>query len=462
MKHKRLLGTVLAVSLLAAACSSSDDGNALDFPSTAPAVEAELTNGPAPPDTALGELPEDALPDGQFPPPPQGGAPTDPQVPQQTAPEQAAAEVFDPAADALDAGTSGLPYTIVDTGQAAFYDEDSQIAEPADGSAFDGQDASYDGVDFAYVDNGDGTVTDLNTGLMWASDPGEKVTWAEAMAGAEDYSLAGYDDWRLPTVKELYSLITFSGSSVASIPYIDTDYFEFAYGDESAGERAIDSQWWTSTKYVSTVFDGKDAAFGVNFADGRIKGYPTDTGPGGQPKLNYALYVRGNTDYGENDFADNGDGTVTDAATGLMWQQDDGGLTLDWVEALSYCESATTAGYDDWRLPNAKELQSIVDYSRSPDTTGTAAIDPVFDVSDIQGWYWSSTTLLESPDGSQAVYVTFGEATGIYSGEAIDVHGAGAQRSDPKTGDASAYADGFGPQNDEIRIDNYVRCVRDA
>jgi hypothetical protein len=42
----------------------------------------------------------------------------------------------------------------------------------------------------------------------------------------------------------------------------------------------------------------------------------------------------------------------------------------------------------------------------------------------------------------------------------MDVHGAGAQRSDPKTGDASDYPQGHGPQGDVIRINNYVRCVR--
>lgn len=44
----------------------------------------------------------------------------------------------------------------------------------------------------------------------------------------------------------------------------------------------------------------------------------------------------------------------------------------------------------------------------------------------------------------------------------LDVHGAGAQRSDPKTGDASRFPRGRGPQGDVIRIDNFVRCVRDA
>ncbi len=43
----------------------------------------------------------------------------------------------------------------------------------------------------------------------------------------------------------------------------------------------------------------------------------------------------------------------------------------------------------------------------------------------------------------------------------IDVHGAGSQRSDPKSGDASVFADGNGPQGDAIRILNYVRLVRD-
>ena len=73
--------------------------------------------------------------------------------------------------------------------------------------------------------------------------------------------------------------------------------------------------------------------------------------------------VRGDTSYGINDFVDNGDGTVTDNATGLMWSQDDNGEAINWEDALAYAEDATIAGYDDWRLPNVKELQSIADYS---------------------------------------------------------------------------------------------------
>ena len=57
---------------------------------------------------------------------------------------------------------------------------------------------------------------------------------------------------------------------------------------------------------------------------------------------------------------------------------------MDWENSLSYAENLELAGYDDWRLPNAKELQSIVDYNRSISATNSAAIDPIFQISQIQ------------------------------------------------------------------------------
>ena len=48
------------------------------------------------------------------------------------------------------------------------------------------------------------------------------------------------------------------------------------------------------------------------------------------------------------------------------------------------------------------------------------------------------------------------------NGQWQDVHGAGAQRSDPKSGDPANFPTGRGPQGDAIRINNYVRLVRDA
>ena len=382
-------------------------------------------------------------------------------------------------------------YPIVDTGQQRCYDNRREIEYPKAGDPFFGQDAQYQGNQPAYRDNDDGTVTDLVTGLTWQKNPGPKKTLAEALAGAPACRVGGYDDWRLPSIKELYSLILFSGvdpdprsRDTSNLrPFIDADYFGFVYGDPAKGERIIDAQMATSTKYVSTTMRGNETMFGVNFADGRIKGYPAGSvRPGRPPKGYYVFYVRGNTEYGKNDFHDNVDGTITDRATGLTWAKVDSGHLqagknqdgkLNWEQALRWVEELEYAGHSDWRLPNAKELQSIVDYTRSPDTTRSAAIDPMFRVTPIRDalgevdypFYWSSTTHKRLGSGAAAVYVAFGRSKGwmprFGAGyDLLDVHGAGSQRSDPKAGDPSRFPRGRGPQGDVIRIYNMVRPVR--
>jgi len=396
-------------------------------------------------------------------------------------------------------------YVVVDTGQAACYnDVGTEITCPQPGQPFYGQDAQYAGSPPSYVVSGDGlTVFDNNTGLTWQRTPDtdgdgdvdndDTLTWADAQAyaatlNAQNYG--GFNDWRSPSIKELYSLMDFrgidpsgfSGDPADLVPFIDTTYFDFVYGDESAGVRLIDAQYWSSTEYVSTTMNGNATAFGVNFADGRIKGYPTEpVGPPGQEftKLSFVRFVRGNTNYDVNNFADQGDGTVIDSNTGLMWQQADSVTGLNWEDALAYAEGLTLAGHDDWRLPNAKELQTILDYTRSPDTSGSAAIDPIFSVTPIvdEGggtnypFYWTSTTHANwsANPGAWGAYFAFGEALGWMeappgSGSYVlwDVHGAGAQRSDPKIGDPANWPLGNGPQGDVVRIFNHVRCVRDV
>ncbi|QFY89514.1 DUF1566 domain-containing protein [Magnetovirga frankeli] len=371
----------------------------------------------------------------------------------------------------------GQTYPIVDTGQSSYYDASNVIQAPTPGAAFFGQDAHYQGLQPAYWDNGDGTVTDLNTGLTWQQIPLSQITYTEAKNGAQGLSLAGYSDWRLPSIKELYSLMDFSGFTGTSLadssPYLDTDYFTFEYGDV-IGNRFIDAQYWSSTEYLSTTILDAATTFGVNFADGRIKGYPNGS-DGGLAMERYVRYVRGNTDYAENALIDNKDGTISDQATGLMWLQADSGQAMTWQEALAWAEGLEYGGHDDWRLPNAKELQSLVDYNRAPDVTGTAAIDPLFTSSTISNeggaldypFYWTGTTHVENGAGDHAVYLSFGRALGWMNipsttgYELMDVHGAGAQRSDPKTGNAADYPYGFGPQGDVIRIENHVRPVRD-
>ncbi len=382
---------------------------------------------------------------------------------------------------------SAEDYPIVDTGQARCYDNRREIKYPKKGEPFFGQDAQYQGNQPSYRDNGDGTISDLVTKLMWQKAPGPKKTFTEAVAGATACRVGGYDDWRLPSVKELYSLILFSGEDIdpqaadssGLRPFINNKVFGFVYGDPAKGERIIDSQMATSTKYVSTTMRGAETMFGVNFADGRIKGYPAGSGGrlGRREKGYYVFYVRGNPNYGKNDFCDNDDGTITDRATGLTWAKLDSGHLkagekrdgkLNWEQALRWCEDLEYAGHADWRLPNVKELQSIVDYTRSPDTTQSAAIDPVFratPIRDAQGevnypFYWSSTTHKRMGGGEAACYVAFGRSQGWMGGSLMDVHGAGSQRSDPKAGDPSQFPRGRGPQGDVIDIYNMVRPVR--
>jgi hypothetical protein len=85
-------------------------------------------------------------------------------------------------------------YIVVDTGQTVFYNDSNEILSPNLGESFYGQDAQYAGIQTAYQDNDDGTVTDLNTGLMWQKDPGKKMTYGEAVTGADTFDLAGYTD----------------------------------------------------------------------------------------------------------------------------------------------------------------------------------------------------------------------------------------------------------------------------
>ncbi len=381
-------------------------------------------------------------------------------------------------APALQAGD--VTYPIVDTNQTYAYDLSTAIDFPKAGEPFFGQDAQYASKQPSYRDNGDGTVSDLVTGLMWMQDP-LRLTYKEAVKGATKCKVGGHTDWRLPTIKEMYSLIQFNGldpdpngnDTSGLIPFMEASVFNFEYGDPDKGERIIDIQFATTAINVAPIMNGQKGMFGVNMADGRIKCYGIES-PRGE-KIFSVLYVRGNPDYGNNKFRDNGDGTVTDEATGLTWMKADSVKGMDWPSALEYAENLELGGHSDWRLPNAKELHSILDYSRSPEATDSAAINPIFEATPITneggvkdfGTYWTSTTHLKSRGiQNSAVYIDFGRSLGWMpdrrTGEMrlLDVHGAGAQRADPKVGDASRYPQGRGPQGDVVRIDNLVRCVR--
>ncbi|MFI3283555.1 MAG: DUF1566 domain-containing protein [Erysipelotrichaceae bacterium] len=396
--------------------------------------------------------------------------------------------------------TSSYDSPIVETGQTNTYDADGNIITTTDGDAFYGQDGDYESLSFSFTLNDNGTTTDNNTGLTWVTNPdGGKLTWDEAVEYVESLNtminddgtvgFGGYTDWRLPSTEELFSVSDFS----IGWPYIDTDYFGFDNSESSGssmggmsgspqgsssqsgspqgsdsessptsmmdesmealpeGEMASDAggvskeegQYWTS-EYNQVEGDDRlgDIAFGVNHATGHIKAYPSDSAQMGK----YVRAVRGD-DYGTDSYTDNGDGTITDNSSGLMWMQTDLGVAVDWEEALSLAENYEYAGYDDWRLPDVKELQSIVDYAGS-----YPAIDQDYficiELEENENYYfWTSTSAYFSemePDYNSAWYVAFGYTS----------HGAGAVRFSPKYEGSDALSEG------EDNILNSVRLVR--
>ncbi len=136
-------------------------------------------------------------------------------------------------------------------------------------------------------------------------------------------------------------------------------------------------------------------------------------------------------------YTDNGDGTITDNNTGLMWEKKVAGggclhcvnltprwsvpggsmVTIwDWLDDVNAEGGTGFAGYNDWRIPNVKELQSIVDYERS-----NPSIDPFFDPTAASD-YWSSTTDVSDPTFAWAVSFVFGDAVRFAGGKNSSLH----------------------------------------
>ena len=360
-------------------------------------------------------------------------------------------------------------YPIVDTSQSGLWDgSGNTLSTLTAGQDYYGQDAQFSGTQASYTKSIDGlTIKDNITGLTWQNNyDSNTYFWADTQSvitSLNNQNYSGYSDWRAPTIKELYSIWNAS----SGWPYINTNYFTINYTSEIELSRAI---FWSSDKYsglLGNITDnapgsipGSKLAFGVNFGTGHTKAYSICSGP-----KHLFRAVRGNLTYGVNLFQNNENGTISDLATGLMWSQTDSGSGMEWKSALAYAHTKNTAnylGYNDWRLPNAKELQSIVDYTRSPGaivaTNIGPAINPSFSTTSITNaggksdypYYWTNTSAIASSNANytSAWYVAFGRAE---DGKGEDLHGAGAVRFDKKL---------FGTVSGEERVLNYVRLVR--
>jgi hypothetical protein len=321
------------------------------------------------------------------------------------------------------------------------------------------------GATLSYTDNGDGTVTDNDTGLMWEkksddgglhdkdngypwSGSGSQQTiwdWLDAVNAEGGTGFAGHRDWRIPNIKEMQSLANYQSAAPMTSAAFNSGCV--AGVGVLAGSCTLTSPYWSSTTWPTN----HAMAAGVSFFDGSVGAFDKSTSPhvravrGGltSPVLPATGQLTAYT-VDKNDgiagavavpddgavragaamsFTDNGDGTVTDNVTGLVWEKksDDGGLHdkdtfLQWTgngaqdtiwDWLDKVNAAAFAGNTDWRIPNLREQLSITDF----EGTVPAAFNNgcVAGVSVLTGSctknqpYWTSTSQASSLVGGNTI-----------------------------------------------------------
>lgn len=294
-------------------------------------------------------------------------------------------------------------YKLPDTGIEKCYDnygnmiECQPATEDVAGRDFYRQDAHYNNPKMSYSVNSDGTILDKNTNLTWQNrwldNNGNQINfikskWQSACDYCDSLELGGYSDWRLPTKHELFSVVDLSKSN----PAINTSF-----------ANTKNTYYWSET---SNSYNTNNAWY-VNFSDGYV----------GEQSKNNGLYVRCvRSDELLPSYRDNGDGTITDLNTDLTWQKQDDGKLRNWQEALEYSENLTISNYSDWRLPNIRELETIVD-----DSKHLPAIYDYFNVSSSNIGYWSSSTYTLDPKAAWAVYAGAGN---VYARNKIKAYNA--------------------------------------
>lgn len=169
------------------------------------------------------------------------------------------------------------------TGQTTAFTADKNdgitgpVAVPDDGTV-------QAGAPLAYVDNGDGTVTDLNTGLMWEkkggdgglhdkdnqypwSGDGTEETiwdWLDDVNAENGTGFAGYDDWRIPNVRELQTIASYG----VVTPSVDPAFHDGCVADcsNTACSCTVSSIYWSATTHASIP----TFAWRVSFVDGNV------------------------------------------------------------------------------------------------------------------------------------------------------------------------------------------------
>ena len=236
-----------------------------------------------------------------------------------------------------------------------------------------GEDNDYNFNAPYFIVNGNGTVTDTITGLMWQQADGGEMTIQSAINYCNNLSLGGHSDWRLPNAHEGFSILNEQNTN----PALNSSVFTTTLAE----------YWWTSTRQANDT----NKVWATN-AGGGIGNHPkTETiSAGGLKKF----HVRAVRDAQvpltiPQHFTNNNDGTITDNLTNLTWQQLPYNDTLSWENALYLADTFSLAQYADWRLPNIKELHSLNNESLINPSVSTTFF-PNIGIKK----YWSSTSLI--------------------------------------------------------------------
>jgi len=313
--------------------------------------------------------------------------------------------------------SAGLPRT----GQRTCFDDQGAAIDHA-GTGQDGElQAGAVWPDPRFADNGDGTVTDRLTGLMWLQDGSclGRLSWQGAMAiaagGGEAVrpdSCSGldlYDDWALPEITQLEEL--FHAEEASAAGWLNRHRFR----------NVQPGAYWSGTTGPNPY-----RAWLLHFDSGEVR-------LAGKIDRNFCLLVRQPAESaGEGApprpgqpaaagrLVDNGDGTVTDQAAGLMWLKDGACLgSAVWLEGLrkvtdfnrdpaKYGCGELTARYQDWALPNRHEMRSLIDHRRDLPALPADApfIDPLVR-------YWTATTAAARPAAAFVLLLGSGELLAV-------------------------------------------------
>jgi hypothetical protein len=253
-------------------------------------------------------------------------------------------------------------------------------------------------------------LTDNLTGLMWPKNgnlPGSAKTWNDAIDYANGLTWCGYSDWRLPNVNELESLVNAHAPITAS--WLNTQGFvdvqPYSHWSSTTNANDPGNAWFvnmwggyvsygnkTNNQSVLPVRTGHDGALGSAgvWRTGQTAAYRT--GDDGEHENGVA--------WPSPRFVDRENGEVVDALTGLIWTKDayaPGPAACSpkagkkWQNALDFVKCLNTQnylGHDNWRLPNRREIRSLVDYSRG--NPYLPADHPFINVFFCR--FWSSTT----------------------------------------------------------------------